>query len=67
MGPREPKEGSSKPMEIKRNGKQAKIGQRSPKKGISKWGWCKGQQTPKVKDMVIGLGKPERCSQSPWE
>jgi len=37
MGPREPKEGNSKPMVIITNGKQAKMGQRSPKKGISKW------------------------------
>ena len=31
-GPREPKEGSSKPMETIRNRKQEKMGQRSPKK-----------------------------------
>ena len=36
-------------MRIIRNGKQVKMSWRSPKKGISKWGWCKGQQTPKVK------------------
>ena len=54
-------------MGIIRNGKQAKIGWRSPKKGISKWGRCKGQQTSKVKDMIIGLGKPKNFSKSPWE
>jgi len=52
-------------MEIVRSGKQAKIGQRSPKKGISKGGWCKNQQTPKVKDMVIRSRKPERFSKKP--
>ena len=67
MGPREPKEGSSKPIGIIRNGKQAKMGRRIPKKGISKWGLCKGQQTSKVKDMVVGPGKPERIHKNPWE
>ena len=43
------------------------MSRRSPKKGLSKWGWCKGQQTPKVKDMVIGLEKPKACSKSPRE
>ena len=37
MGPREPRGRSNKPMSIIRNGKQAKMGRRSPKKGISKW------------------------------
>ena len=46
-GPREHREGSGKPIGIIRNGKQAKMDQRSPKEGIIKWGWCKGQQTPK--------------------
>ena len=64
-GPREPKERSSKPMGIIRSGKQAKMGWRSPKKGISKWGRYKSQQTPKVKNMVIGPGKPKRHSKSP--
>jgi len=41
------------------------MGWKSPKKGINKGGWRKGQQTPKVKDIVIGLGKPERFSKSP--
>ena len=54
-------------MEIIRNRKQEKMGQRSPKKWISIRGWCIGQQTPKVKDMVIGLGKPEIFSKSPWK
>ena len=36
-GPRKPRKESSKPMGIIRNGKQAKVGRRSPKKGISKW------------------------------
>ena len=54
-------------MRIIRKGKQAKMDWRSPKKGISKWGWYKVQQTPKVKDMTIGSGKPKRCSKSPWE
>ena len=67
MGPREPREGSSKPIRIIRSRTQAKMGQRSPKKGISKWGWCKSQQTQKVTDMVIGPEKPERFSKSPWE
>ena len=57
-GLREPREGSNKPMGIIRNEMQAKVGQRRPKKGISKWGWCKGQQTPKVKDMILGSRKP---------
>ena len=65
MGPREPKEESCKPMRTIRNGKQAKMGRRSPKKGINKWGWCKGQQTSKVKDMIIGPGKPERFIKIP--
>ena len=52
-------------MGIIRSGKQAKRGQRSRKKGISKWGWYKGQQAPKVKNMVIGLGKPKRRSKGP--
>ena len=67
MGPTEPIEGSCKPIGIIRSQKQAKMGQRSPKREISKWDWCKGQQTPKVKDMVIGPGKTERFSKSPWE
>ena len=66
MGPRELRE-SSKPIGIIRNRKQAKMGRKSPKKGISKWGWCKGQQTPKVKDIVIGLGKLKRFSKNPWK
>ena len=36
VGPWELKERSSKPMRIMKNGKQAKIGQRSPKERISK-------------------------------
>ena len=66
MGPRELRE-SSKPIGIIRNRKQAKMGRKSPKKGISKWGWCKGQQTPKVRDMVIGSRKSERLIKNPWE
>ena len=54
-------------MRIIRSRKQAKMGRRSPKKGISKAGWCKGRQTPKVYDMIIGPGKPERFSKSPWK
>ena len=42
MGPREPREGSSKHMGIIRSRKQAKIGRRSPKKGISNWDWFRG-------------------------
>ena len=34
------------------------MGRRSPKKGIS---------NEKVKDMVIGPGKPKRFNKSPWE
>ena len=30
-------------MRIVRNGKKAKMAQGSAKKGISKWGWLKGQ------------------------
>ena len=37
-GPREPRKGSSKSMGIIRNGKQAKVGRKGPKKWISKWG-----------------------------
>ena len=48
-GPRGAQEGSSKPMRIIRNRKQAKMDRRSPKRGISKGGWCKGQQTLKVR------------------
>ena len=66
MGTREPKEESNKPMRIIRNGKQVKMSWRSPKKGISKWGWCKGQQTPKVKNMVIGQGKPKEMNYCKW-
>ena len=54
-------------MRIIKNGKQAKMGWRSPKKGISKWGWYNVQQTPKVKNMAIVSGKPKRYSKSPWE
>ena len=61
----EPKEGNNKPMRIIRNEKQAKMSQRSPKKGISKWCWYKGQEDPKVKDMIIESGKPKRHSKSP--
>ena len=53
-------------MRIIRNGKQVKMSRRSPKKGISKWGWCKGQQTPKVKNMVIGQGKPKEMNYCKW-
>ena len=67
MGPREPSEGSSKLMGIIRSRKLAKMGRSSPKREISKWDWCKGQQTLKVKDMVIRPGKFERFSKSPWE
>ena len=66
-GTGEPKEGSSKLMRIIRSRKQAKMGRRSPKKEINKAGWCKGQQTPKVNDMIIGSGKLERFSKSPWK
>ena len=48
-------------MRIIRSRKQAKIGRRSPKKRISKWDWFK------VKDMIIGLGKPKNFSKSSWE
>ena len=54
-------------MRIVRTRKQAKMGQRNPKREINKCDLCKGQQTPKVKDMVIGSGKPERFNKSPWE
>ena len=37
-GPKELREGSSKPIGIIRSKKQVKMGRRSPKKGISKWG-----------------------------
>ena len=41
-GPMESWEGSSKPMGIIK-----KMEGKSSKEGISKWGWCKSQQTPK--------------------
>ena len=66
-GSREPREGSSKPMGIIKNGKQTKIGQMGPKKGISKWSLCKRQQAPEVKNMVIGLRKSEGFNKNPWE
>ena len=34
------------------------MGWRSPKKGIVKGVWCKGQKNSRVKDMVIGPGNP---------
>ena len=67
MGAREPREGSNKLMGIIKSRKQAKMGRRSPKREISKWDWCKGQQTPKVKDIVIGPGNSKRFSKSLWE
>ena len=59
------KEGSSKPMGIVRNRKQVRMGQRSPKKGISKGGWYKSQQITKVKDMPIGSAKSKKFSKKP--
>ena len=52
-------------MRIVGSEKQVKMGQRCLKKGISKEGWWKHQQTPRVKDMVIRLGKPETFSKKP--
>ena len=67
MGPRKLKEGSSKLMEIIRNGKQVKWVKGAQRKEFVNGVGTKANKTPKVKDMVIGSGKPKRCSKSPRE
>ena len=64
-GSREPREGNSKSMGIIRNGKQAKWVGGAPRKELVNGVGAKANKLPKVKDMVIGLGKPKRCSKDP--
>ena len=65
--PRELREGSSKSMGIIRNGKQAKWVGGAQRKELVNGVGAKANKLPKVKDMVIGSGKPKRCSKNPWE
>ena len=66
-GPREPREGSSKLVGIIRNGKQSKWVEGAQRKELVNRVGAKANKPPKVKDMVIELGKPKRCSKGPWE
>ena len=47
-------------MEIIRSRKQTKMSWRRPKKGISKWDWFKGQQTPKSKGYGNWAGEAQK-------
>ena len=67
IGPRETREGSSKPKGIIRNGKQVKWVGGAQRKELVNGAGAKANKAPKVKDMVIRLGKPKICSKRPWE
>ena len=66
-GLRELREGSSKPMGIIRNGKQAKWVEGAQRKELVTEVGAKANKPPKVKDMVIGPKKPKRSRKSLWK
>ena len=59
IGPRETREGSSKPKGIIRNGKQVKWVGGAQRKELVNGVGAKANKPPKVKDMVIRPRKPK--------
>jgi len=54
-------------MRIKRSRKQAKVGRRSPKKGISKGGLVQRPTNLSGKGYSNWAGKTKKFSKNPWE